>query len=137
MISSKVSFPWPVVHRLLLCLSAFTLILRPTCFAMARPAANALLTTVFARAISAILEFVNPLPYNADDNVSDYQIYKKGQSMMVLWSGGDPSENVSISLVQQDLHNLVYPESLRGMKLLGSMINGTPADFWYQRTWQT
>ncbi|CAN9402077.1 unnamed protein product [Alternaria alternata] len=80
---------------------------------MARPAAYALLTTVFARAISASLEFVNPQPYNADNNVSDYQIYKKGQSMMVLWSGGDPSENVSISLVQQDFHNLVYPESLR------------------------
>ena len=104
---------------------------------MARPAAYALLTTVFARAISASLEFVNPLPYTAADKFSDYQIYKKGQTMMVLWSGGDPSENVSISLVQQDLHNLVYPESLRGMKLLGSMINGTPADFWYQRTWQT
>ena len=103
---------------------------------MARPAAYALLTTVFARAISASLEFVNPLPYNADDKFSDYQIYKKGQTMMVLWSGGDPSENVSISLVQQDFHNLVYPESLRGIKLLSTKINGTPADFWYQRTWQ-
>ncbi|RYN45946.1 hypothetical protein AA0114_g8577 [Alternaria tenuissima] len=80
---------------------------------MARPAAYALLTTVFARAISASLEFVSPKPYNADDNVSDFRTYQKGQSMMVLWSGGDPLENVSISLVQQDFHNLVYPEALR------------------------
>lgn len=82
---------------------------------MARPAAYALLTTVFARAISASLEFVSPKPYNANDNVSDFRTYQKGQSMMVLWSGGDPLENVSISLVQQDLHNLVYPEALRGI----------------------
>jgi hypothetical protein len=115
MISSNVSFPWPIVHWLLLCLSAFTLILRPTRFAMARPAAYALLTTVLARAISASLELVSPQPYNADDNIRDFRTYKKGQSMMILWSGGDPLENVSISLVQQDFHNLVYPEALRGI----------------------
>ncbi|OAG14217.1 hypothetical protein CC77DRAFT_1083125 [Alternaria alternata] len=82
---------------------------------MARPAAYALLATVFARAISASLEFTNPLPYNTDGNVSNYQTYKKGHSLLVLWSGGDPSENVSILLVQQDFHSLVYSESLRGV----------------------
>lgn len=127
---------WPAIHHFLLRLSTFTLISKPICSAMARPAAYALLATVFARAISASLEFTNPLPYNTDGNVSNYQTYKKGHSLLVLWSGGDPSENVSILLVQQDFHSLVYSESLRGIKLLSSMINGTPADFSYQRTWQ-
>lgn len=111
---------------------------KPIRSTMARLAACALLTGLFARVSSLSLMFINPPPFDWPDDFSGSPKYKEGDTVNVSWMPNEDGGRLSWTLSQRGEMDptIGSAEFLMRMKGLCPMATRREADFRNQKTLQ-